>query len=88
MARSKEELIARFGCVDCEPRKVGEQYMLDDRLWFNILRMGRKDNLCLAHVEARLGRALTIDDFAEHPINAGIRFGFKMGRLSAWGEPT
>ena len=69
-----EEGDERFGCIDCVPKRIGELYMLRDDLWYEMLRLGLQDNLCLEHLETRLGRLLVADDFLAYdgPIIRGV----------------
>ena len=70
-ARTNEERkdIAKPICNDCGVNvlKIGEYYMLKDELWEKKLKLGWDDNLCIACLEARLGRKVTIADMAFLP---------------------
>ena len=53
-------------CIDCHTGRM-TPYMLTDAAWMTI---GAPDGaLCLRCAQARLGRPVTLDDFAELPVN-------------------
>lgn len=79
---TRTELRARFGCVvDPQCERV-DSYMVHDHVWSEA-GFTRKQCACLPHLELRLRRSLTIDDFTEKPINDPIRFGFMMALRGA-----
>ena len=57
--------IARHRCNDCSKNviKAGDYCMLDDDIWERQFGLGWNDNLCLACIEVRLGREVTMWDF-------------------------
>ena len=61
--------IARHTCKDCGTNvvKAGDYCMLSSEIWEKQLKLSWDDNLCLACVERRLGRALTMLDFISVP---------------------
>jgi hypothetical protein len=62
--------IARHKCRDCGVNviKAGDYYMLKSSIWRDQFGLGWDDNLCIACVEARLGRKLIgMHDFASIP---------------------
>ena len=56
-----------------------DAYMVRDDVW-QAAGLAPKDHACLPCLERRLGRPLTIDDFAPVPINRQLRFAYDMGR--------
>jgi hypothetical protein len=53
----------RFRCVDCCVDTIGEYYMVRNELWA-ASGLGPNDGmLCLADLERRIGRVLTLEDF-------------------------
>jgi hypothetical protein len=79
---SQEQFKARYGCIDCLKEDLPQpydQYGLDSSLWRS-LGLTPRDNLCLVHLEKRLGRFLTIEDFTPAKINNPIRFGYRMAQ--------
>jgi hypothetical protein len=71
----------RFKCLDCgvDTGKIGQFYMLHDKVWLSVVD-GREGMLCVPHVEARLGRQLTAEDFTNAYIN-NIKWGVKASIL-------
>jgi hypothetical protein len=83
-----KELVRRLErCRDCD-RDNPEAYMVKERLWRKAVpgsrigpvpyshwpgEHGTGGFLCLACLEARLGRPLRREDFKAHPINAAFR---------------
>jgi hypothetical protein len=67
----------RYGCEIKGCDRI-DPYMVTDALWAQ-LALHQRSNLCLHHLEARLGRRLRIEDFTDKPINDPIRLGFLMG---------
>ena len=65
--------IARCRCNDCSVNVIeaGDYWMLRPRIWRNTFGLGITDNLCLACIERRLGRAITIGDVITFPIVDG-----------------
>jgi len=65
--------IARCRCNDCGVNVIeaGDYCMLRPRIWRNTFGLGITDNLCLAWIERRLGRAITIGDVITFPIVDG-----------------
>lgn len=57
----------RFKCVRCE-KEVKEIYMVTDHLW-RVARLGRRENMHLKCLEARLGKKLGPKDFILVPVN-------------------
>jgi hypothetical protein len=53
-------------------------FKLKNRVWLSI--MPRNGLLCLACVEKKLGRPLTLDDFTNDQINRPLRVGYRMAR--------
>jgi len=56
--------IARCRCNDCGVNVIeaGDYCMLRPRIWRDTFGLGITDNLCLACIEKRLGRAITVGD--------------------------
>jgi hypothetical protein len=52
--------IARHKCIGCGVNviKIGDYCMLSGKIWDDVLHLGWDDNMCIACVEARLGRKL------------------------------
>ena len=65
--------IARCRCNDCGVNVIeaGDYCMLRRRIWRDTFGLGITDNLCLACIETRLGRAITIADAITFPIVDG-----------------
>src|ERR1700687_308344 len=60
----------RFHCVDCGKDTIHEYYMVRDELWAAAGMHPNGGMLCLADLERRIGRLLTVDDFtAVFPAN-------------------
>lgn len=59
-----------FVCKDCSANTlhIDEYYMLTDEVWASIYKK-RRGMLCIGCVEARLGRKLVPEDFADVPLN-------------------
>jgi hypothetical protein len=57
--------IARHKCIDCGVNviKSGDYCMINPEIWKRQLGLGWTDNLCIACIEARIGRKLTLVDF-------------------------
>jgi hypothetical protein len=60
----------KFLCLDCstDTGKIGEHYMLVDETW-ELTGLGKFGMLCIADVEARIGRRLTATDFNDSYLN-------------------
>jgi hypothetical protein len=56
----------RWRCANCR-KLTSDDYMLKDKVWLSIAQ--KKDKLCLACVEKRLGRNLKKSDFSKAPVN-------------------
>ncbi len=69
--KDKHKTYSGHGCDCCSG--VDEPYMVNNALWRKA-KLGDRF-LCLACLERRLGRALTVKDFIKAPINYGC-FGF------------
>jgi hypothetical protein len=65
--------IARCRCNDCGVNVIeaGDYCMLRPRIWRDIFGLGITDNLCLACIEKRLGRAIAIGDVITFPVVEG-----------------
>ena len=65
--------IARCRCNDCGVNVIaaGDYCMLRPRIWRDTFGLGITDNLCLACIERRLGRAITIGDVITFPVVEG-----------------
>ena len=82
--------VARHKCLDCGINviKAGDYCLLNSKIWKNQLGLGWNDNLCIACIEARLGRKLRLLDFISFPLVKGFptsdtlaeRYGFKKAR--------
>lgn len=61
--------MARCVCNDCGVNviKRGDYCMINPQIWEDQFRLGWSDNLCIACIEARLGRQLTLLDFCCFP---------------------
>jgi hypothetical protein len=64
--------IAGFTCIDCGVNVIeaGDFCMLQSSIWNDQLHLKWEDNLCVKHIEARLGRKLRpqlLGDFAGFP---------------------
>jgi len=88
--------IASCVCNDCGKNviKAGNYVMIDSDIWEKKLKLGWNDNLCLEHVEQRLGRKVSFargDFIAPPPEIEGYppsdalmeRFGFDMSKKTA-----
>lgn len=66
-------------CEHCggKPWLKGD-YMLKNSVWYQA-ELGPNDLCCLSCVPARLGRPLTLSDFAPVPANYPIHLGHQMG---------
>jgi hypothetical protein len=63
-AIEKAQSTLRFYCVDCGKNTLGgEYYAVSDDLWAASGVAPDGGMLCLACLETRIGRALTLDDF-------------------------
>lgn len=71
----------KFLCLDCkvDTGKIGEHYMLVDSTW-NLTGLGKYGMLCVADVEARIGRKLNSADFNNSYLNK-FRTGIVSNRL-------
>jgi hypothetical protein len=90
--------IARHKCLDCGINviKAGDYCLLSAKLWKDQFGLGWNDNLCIACIEARLGRKLSLLDFISFPFVKGFptsdtlldRYGFseKKARKKAPGD--
>ena len=60
----------KFLCLDCsaDTGKIGEHYMLVDETW-KLTGLGKFGMLCIADVEARIGRKLIATDFNDSYLN-------------------
>lgn len=69
-------------CRDCEAddrnNVDGYGYMLVDEVWAEALNGDEIDYLCIPCVCARLQRSLTLEDFAELPINGAVWSGMML----------
>jgi hypothetical protein len=64
----------KLGGVICAACGEGaEFYMLRDKLWARVAPKSDNDNLCLACVEARLGRSLKAEDYRFTPQELAMR---------------
>ena len=67
--------IARHACLDCGVNVIeaGDYCMLSARIWRDTFGLGWEDNLCVACIEARLGRKLSLKrgDFISFPFVEG-----------------
>jgi hypothetical protein len=65
--------IARHKCNDCGVNVIeaGDYCMLQPAIWEKQFGLGWKDNLCLACIEARLGRGLGWLDVISFPCVEG-----------------
>ena len=65
--------IARCRCNDCGVNVIeaGDYCMLRPRIWRDTFGLGITDNLCLACIEKRLGRAIAIGDVITFPVVEG-----------------
>ena len=65
--------IARCRCNDCGVNVIeaGDYCMLRPRIWRDTFGLGITDNLCLACIEKRLGRAISIGDVITFPVVEG-----------------
>jgi hypothetical protein len=59
LVRAPAAELAKFNCLDCGINviTIGDWYMAEHHIW-DEQGLGWKDNLCLACLEARLGRPL------------------------------
>src|SRR5689334_11827041 len=73
--KQKKFFRRRFCCIDCGKctHCSGEYYMVRDELWAAASVKPEGGMLCLADLERRIGRALTVADFTA-----------KMPSLNAW----
>jgi hypothetical protein len=57
--------IARHRCLDCGVNVIeaGDYCMLQPDIWERQFALGWRDNLCIACIERRLSRELTLADF-------------------------
>lgn len=69
MRSSKCEDIEMFGCKDCGicTLCINEYYMVTDEVW-EAAGLD-KGMVCIACLEARIGKTLTGNDFADCPLN-------------------
>lgn len=60
----------KFLCLDCgvDTGKIHEHYMLKDSVWRKAVNSNR-GMLCIACIEARLGRLLRPNDFNDSYVN-------------------
>jgi len=60
--------IARHRCIDCGVNviEIGDYCMISPEIWQRKFGLGWRDNLCIACIERRLGRPLSVacGDFA------------------------
>ena len=87
--------IARHKCLDCGINVIeaGDYCLLSAKLWKDQFGLGWNDNLCIACIEARLGRKLSMRllDFISFPSVKGFptsdtlldRYGFSERRRAA-----
>jgi hypothetical protein len=56
-------------CLDCDTNviRAGDYCMLNPELWEDRLGLEGGDNLCVACIEKRLGRELSLVDFSSFP---------------------
>jgi hypothetical protein len=68
-----ERDIARCTCIGCGTNVItqGDYCMLSDSIWNQQLKLSWDDNLCVACIEKRLGRALSFLDFISFPMVEG-----------------
>lgn len=70
---TKAELRARFLCVDCSTdtsvRGISEYYVVHHEIWAEGGLERQGGMLCVACLEARIGRVLIPDDFSSAPLN-------------------
>ena len=68
--------IARHKCLDCGINviRAGDYCLLSSELWKNQFGLGWNDNLCIACIETRLGRKLSmrLGDFISFPSVKGF----------------
>lgn len=76
-ARNLPDPKAYKTCMDCSG--FPDDYMVQATTWAQASKTYR-GHLCLACLETRIGRPLTIEDFAPVIINAPVFRGFLMGR--------
>ena len=67
------DMLIPFICIDCyedtSPLGLDQYYMVNDEVW-NQSGIGKEDGmLCLACLEARIGRNLEASDFTNIPMN-------------------
>lgn len=60
---------AKWNCVDCKDNTKYEHYFVNSNVWFKLARMPEAGMLCIACLEARIGRELKPDDFTDCHIN-------------------
>jgi hypothetical protein len=60
--RFSRRAVARHKCRDCgiNTVKAGDYCLLTDEIWRDTLGLGWDDNLCIACIELRLGRKLSL----------------------------
>lgn len=63
-------------CTQC--RGVFDDVMLTSEVWAQVWPHGEVGYLCIACIEANLGRPLRMDDLTHAPINRNVRLGFRM----------
>jgi hypothetical protein len=61
--------IARHKCIGCGINviRAGDYCMLRNEIWQGTLGLKWQDNMCVACIEGRIGRQLTISDFIAFP---------------------
>jgi hypothetical protein len=63
--------VAGCVCNDCGANvvKAGHYVMIAPQIWYDMFGLGWNDNLCLVHIEQRLGRRLSVahGDFCAPP---------------------
>ena len=68
--------ITRHKCLDCGINviKAGDYCLLNSKIWKGRFGLGWNDNLCIACIEARLGRKLSmrLHDFISFPSVKGF----------------
>lgn len=65
MHKSKTKWI----CVDCSRNTKYEHYFVHNDVWFGLAGMTESGMLCVACLEARIGRELRADDFTDCFLN-------------------
>ena len=70
------------GCNKTCRWEDGDYYMVYDRVWRDEARITRRRCvLCIACLEARLGRKLVVSDFTKYPVNCFVLLRFDENRI-------